>query len=594
MSIQTEMRPVSSTPATYLSVSAIPQLRWLRPSFYLCALVLGMLHAFDGRNQMNPDGISYLDIGDAYWRGDWTAAINGYWSPLYSWLLGLANVVASPSLYWEFPVVHAVNLGIFLVSAVCFDFFLTQLVCYNRLRSIVASRESTICLPDWAWPLMGYPIFLLSSLQLIGLAVVTPDLTVCALVLLAAGVLLRIHGGHRTWHTYALLGLVLGLAYLTKAVLFPLAFVFLAVSVPGLRPLRQTIQHLLVGLVVFLLVSGPFVTALSVEKGRLTFGDSALLNYAWYVAGVRQFVHWQGGTLRNGVPSHPSRRVLDTPEVFEFATPVSGTYPVWYDPTYWNEGVVARFDPLGQAKAIAKAINLYYQFTWQFFSALVMGGAILFSMSRREWSTLANMRRNFFLLVPAIAPFVLYSLVHVETRFLGGFVVLFWAAIFSSIRLPDIQWSRRLAECVSVILAIVLMGTIVNSDIPLFENAARDIVRGHYSTPDTQVQIAEGIQRAGVQPGDKVGVIGYGFGAFWARLARVKIVAELPSEEVEKFAFADQSVRDQVIHSFFKSGAKVAVTENRYASEPGWKRIGKTDYSLFDTANGSGTAIQKR
>jgi hypothetical protein len=31
---------------------------------------------------MNPaDGISYLDIGDAYWRGDWHMAINAFWSP---------------------------------------------------------------------------------------------------------------------------------------------------------------------------------------------------------------------------------------------------------------------------------------------------------------------------------------------------------------------------------------------------------------------------------------------------------------------------------------------------------------------------------
>ena len=34
---------------------------------------------------MISDGVSYLDIGDAYFRGDWKAAVNAYWSPVYSW-----------------------------------------------------------------------------------------------------------------------------------------------------------------------------------------------------------------------------------------------------------------------------------------------------------------------------------------------------------------------------------------------------------------------------------------------------------------------------------------------------------------------------
>ena len=29
-------------------------------------------------NSFDPDGISYLDMGDAYLRGDWSMAINGY------------------------------------------------------------------------------------------------------------------------------------------------------------------------------------------------------------------------------------------------------------------------------------------------------------------------------------------------------------------------------------------------------------------------------------------------------------------------------------------------------------------------------------
>jgi len=55
------------------------------------------------------DGTSYLDMGDAYFRADWSVAVNAVWSPLYSWILGVTMHVIRPSMAWEFPAVHAVN-----------------------------------------------------------------------------------------------------------------------------------------------------------------------------------------------------------------------------------------------------------------------------------------------------------------------------------------------------------------------------------------------------------------------------------------------------------------------------------------------------
>jgi hypothetical protein len=52
--------------------------RLVRIVFWLVALSLGAVQAWSGRNAMNADGISYLDIADAYMRADWHAAINGY------------------------------------------------------------------------------------------------------------------------------------------------------------------------------------------------------------------------------------------------------------------------------------------------------------------------------------------------------------------------------------------------------------------------------------------------------------------------------------------------------------------------------------
>src|SRR5882672_2481793 len=80
----------------------------LRIVFWLIAATLGLIQAWVTRFAMNPDGVSYLDIGDRLWGGDGHALLNGYWSPLYGALLGLAMKIVKPSPYWEFPVAHFV------------------------------------------------------------------------------------------------------------------------------------------------------------------------------------------------------------------------------------------------------------------------------------------------------------------------------------------------------------------------------------------------------------------------------------------------------------------------------------------------------
>src|SRR5262245_28620635 len=78
----------------------------LRILFWLVAVALGLIEAWLFRyNIKDVDGISYLDMGDAYLRGNWATAINGLWSPLYGWVLGLSMVLLKPAPYQEYSVV---------------------------------------------------------------------------------------------------------------------------------------------------------------------------------------------------------------------------------------------------------------------------------------------------------------------------------------------------------------------------------------------------------------------------------------------------------------------------------------------------------
>ena len=99
----------------YATLLKLTQPHHLRLLLRLAVIALGALHAGAAiaSHSMNADGISYLDMGDAYFRGDWQMAVNGVWSPLYAWILGAALYVIQPSLHWEFAVVHLVNFLIY-------------------------------------------------------------------------------------------------------------------------------------------------------------------------------------------------------------------------------------------------------------------------------------------------------------------------------------------------------------------------------------------------------------------------------------------------------------------------------------------------
>ena len=65
---------------------------------------------------MNPDGISYIEMAREFAAGDSSALVNGYWSPLYPFAVGLALRVTDPGPAWEAGVAHLVNLLIYIAG----------------------------------------------------------------------------------------------------------------------------------------------------------------------------------------------------------------------------------------------------------------------------------------------------------------------------------------------------------------------------------------------------------------------------------------------------------------------------------------------
>ncbi|MBA2527274.1 MAG: hypothetical protein H0V18_16065 [Pyrinomonadaceae bacterium] len=556
------------------------RLRWLRVSFWVVAAVLGFVHVWANRYSLNEDAMSYLDIADAYLHRDWSVAINSYWGPLYSWLIALALLIVKPSPSSKFSVLQLTNFAIYLVCLGCFDFLIHELIRFHRHRRAELSASKLVNLPDWAWLALGFPLFIWLCLDIIEVSTGTPDLIIAAVVFLVAGLLLRIRRRPEHWIPFVLLGIALGFGYLAKAVMFPLSFVFIAVSMLSAGNLRRSAPRVLTALALFFLIASPFIFAISRAKGRFTFSDSARINTAW----MTRLTRWQGGRAGIGDPVHSPRKIRDTPPIYEFGGEIGGTYPLWYDPSYWHEGVPGDSILRGQLRAFGRNVQAYF---WLFFYeihyGLVVGWLSLYLLSRRRWMVVGDLAPYSSLIIPALAGLGIYFLAIVELRYVAPFVMLLWLGLFSGLRLPDNQVSRRLIACVMIVLMLMMVVKVTASSNHEASVTVSSLIAGEGTSAHEQWLVADGLHQMGVVPGDRVAVIGNSIRAFWGHLAGVRIVAEIKPRDANGFWAVDESVRSEAIETFARTGAKAIVTERPAlcAESAGWRKIGNTNYYAY-------------
>jgi hypothetical protein len=86
------------------------------------ALLMGARCAFAGRHlPVGADGLSYLDVARAYVRHDWHTALNGFWGPLYTWLLALGMGGFHPGIRTELVMVRTLNFVLFAAALYTFS-----------------------------------------------------------------------------------------------------------------------------------------------------------------------------------------------------------------------------------------------------------------------------------------------------------------------------------------------------------------------------------------------------------------------------------------------------------------------------------------
>ena len=375
--------------------------------FYLCAVIV--LYTAAGavllpyyRYQINPDGISYISIADKYLAGNYYDAINGYWSPLFSWLL-------IPWLYFKIDPLLAVkilNLLIGIVAITAMYSFTFKYQVSQQIRCIIL--------------FVLIPVTTYFSYDQI-----TPDLLTAVLLLFYLDVLFDVQYPLKRY-SGALCGIIGSITYLSKYY----CFLFFLIHFPIMNALhyvrnpspvyrKSILRHLCIGLALFLIISSPWIYALSHKYNKVLFSTAGTVNLA---------------NLHPNPPHSQLPNFRDTPDSY--------AYSLWDDPYYdrynvsWNP-----FESLDYMKHwsrifivhVCQTLKIFISFS--FFSFLLFAGGIIYCayLLFLKPEKLIAMPEIVFSLATILLYSAGYCLIHVEERFfmvvcflfmiLGGYVL---------------------------------------------------------------------------------------------------------------------------------------------------------------------------
>jgi hypothetical protein len=589
-------------------------LRRLWPLYCFLAILVTFGYALFDTYQVDGDAVAYMDLGDLLRAHNWHAVINGYWNPLYPAALALGNILFHPTRFTELHACYMVNFGIFLLEMLAVVTFTDALINLRQRREAATANPFAYLLDHYTLRYLGIAILIIATQRELSIGKVRPDALLTAFLLFALAALLR-HLATGYLRYAALMGLALGLGYLTKS----FAFIFTLLCILALVAFRaiwqkQSIARIaasaLLVFVCFAIVAGPYIAALSRQKGRFDFGDSGNLNYVWFVSGTEKMHLEPDMTSSFGAAEvhlkHPETQLLKNPPTYSYKPFPYGTYPVWFDASYFNEQIKAHMDPHLEIIVLRQSFMRILRYmanhpeAWALLVLLLFAGARL----RLEWKPTANA----FWLAPvliALAALGTYAIVNVEDRYLTAAFFTLLLPIFAAMRIspktedatvqsPNTQIiaTRTAASAAVVLLALLAIG----ESARIVGELRRSLVFAQSPTGWYNHDIfraAHALNDLGVGPGDTVaciGTIACVYDHYWARLAGVRVLTEIYAPNPDLYpSLAAMPDRDQAYDTARRQGAKVLVG---YFHEPGlmtgnnpisagWRELDQTHFYVL-------------
>ena len=423
----------------------------------MLALAAGLLCIAVGylsRLALNPDGVSYLDLAAAMQQGDWSRFVQGYWSPLFPFLVGLIGMVTGATGSVLVPVTHYINTlaavaGVFLI--------------WRWARAVAPMR-----------PLFGQcaiAAFLLCSAGLPRIEAVTPDvLSLCVAIWLSHELLT--HGGRR----WLVTGALFGVSFLVKTSAWP----WLLVTVP-LRlwaapdaPARRRVWSSTAACALVMLA---WVAPMSMKAGHPTLGSSGRLNYSWYIdANTSRLPDGDQGvnSAYRDVPIGNGQTIT----VATFDDAAHWTYQPWGDPTAWAAKVMSDVGRAPSTTALAAYwLRMFGRVFGLWLLPMVLATmlpAYLLHRRPRIWHELITTQRD-ALVVGALglAGLLQFVVIHAEPRLIAPYGIMLalgtiWWCTAAAPRPWPSQGLGRAANSIRQLLGWLGIATALAFAVPKF------------------------------------------------------------------------------------------------------------------------------
>jgi hypothetical protein len=243
----------------------------------------------------------YLDIADKYLRGDFTDAINAYWGPMFSWLL-------IPCLYLGASKVTAINV-LNVIAGIC---TITGTWILSRRFEISEKIRGVILIA--LLPIVLY----VSTIEL-------HDFLLLSFLVFYLGIIFKNEYPKRIYNGL-LCGLLGAFAYFTTSYAFPFFIThFIIMNIAHYlrcavkQGKRNVLWNFIAGMVIFSIVSGTWIAAISIKYNRFTISNMGKANYA---------------AMAPGLPD--TGYELSNPLFYDGFFPPSNktAYSAWEDPSY--------------------------------------------------------------------------------------------------------------------------------------------------------------------------------------------------------------------------------------------------------------------
>ena len=544
---------------------------------------------------MDGDGTAFLDIAQDLNTHHAALAINGYWNPGYPAVLALAERLTHPSLWREVIILRYTNVLIFACAMAACIFFTTGL---TRARSMLSDTANPALSPG-ALHLLGLALLTLSLGRELPIAAPRSDTLLLVWLLLAGGLIARLLTGAGTL-AFALLGLSLGCAYLTKSFAFLPSVALLAGSL-ALGFARKNSRWLIgtaLAILLFAATAGPYIAAISHQLGHLTTGDSARLNYAFFIDMTPRWHEWFHHDLGHatGPFLHPETPLNTQPPVFSYSAHPYGTFPLWFDPAWWTAGLKPHIWLKGHLLRLARNVVVFVRYLLNRPEVFVLLAVLLAYGATLRQPTSSRRSKSLWAAVPiawGLLMFAIYLPIDLQDRYLTAPLLLVLLPLFALLHRSAASPNETISTNPLLTSALVLLfaGINLTQAATYLADQRRHTPPEEQRHPGYESQIytaAAALDKLGLQPGDKIACMGdlacY-TDHYWARVAGAQILAQIETPDEANPLTVWNSIPDKraITAPLANAGLRyiVSLFPNSASKPEGWIQLGGSNFFAY-------------